>query len=77
MTFLGLTAVTFFIGRFIATDPVLAIVGDKATREVYEKAKVALGLDNSLLDQYVIYLKKILTGDFGVSVLTSIRCSKI
>ncbi len=28
ITFLGLTAVTFCIGRFIPVDPVLAIVGD-------------------------------------------------
>ena len=29
LTFLGLTCVTFFIGRVIPIDPVLAIVGDK------------------------------------------------
>ena len=71
VTFLGLTAVTFFIGRFIATDPVLAVVGDRATREVYEKAKAAMGLDRSILEQYFIYLKKVLTGDLGHSVITS------
>jgi peptide/nickel transport system permease protein len=71
VTFLGLTAVTFFIGRFIATDPVLAVVGDRATREVYEKAKIAMGLDRSILEQYVIYLKKVLAGDLGHSVITS------
>ena len=32
LTFLGLTCVTFFIGRVIPIDPVLAIVGDKASR---------------------------------------------
>ena len=36
LTFLGLTAVTFIIGRFMAVDPVLAVVGDRATQEVYE-----------------------------------------
>ena len=30
ITFLGLLAVTFFIGRVIPIDPVLAIVGDRA-----------------------------------------------
>ncbi len=29
-TYLGLLAVTFFIGRVVPIDPVLAIVGDKA-----------------------------------------------
>ena len=32
LTFLGLTCVTFLIGRVIPIDPVLAIVGDKASR---------------------------------------------
>jgi peptide/nickel transport system permease protein len=29
-TYLGLLAVTFFIGRVIPVDPALAIVGDRA-----------------------------------------------
>src|SRR6476619_6859321 len=71
LTFLGLTAVTFFIGRFMAVDPVLAVVGDRATREVYEKAKIAMGLDRSVPEQFLIYLKKVLSGDLGNSVITS------
>jgi peptide/nickel transport system permease protein len=71
LTFLGLTAVTFVIGRFMAVDPVLAVVGDRATREVYEKARLAMGLDRSVLEQYFVYLKKLLSGDFGNSLMTS------
>ncbi len=71
MTFLGLTAVTFAIGRFIPVDPVLAVVGDRATQEVYEKARLAMGLDLPVPVQYLIYLKKLLSGDFGQSVMTS------
>ena len=71
LTLWGLTAITFSIGRFIPTDPVLAIVGDHATLEVYEKTRLAMGLDKSIPVQYVIYLKKILSGDFGTSVMTS------
>jgi peptide/nickel transport system permease protein len=70
-TFLGLTAVTFFIGRFIAVDPVIAVVGDRATRDVYEKAKAAMGLDRPIPEQYFVYLKKVLAGDLGNSVITS------
>ncbi len=36
LTFLGLTAVTFAIGRVMPSDPVLAIIGDRASNEVYE-----------------------------------------
>ena len=71
ITFVGLTAVTFFISRLTKIDPVLAMVGDKATKAVYDKAFHELGLDQSLIVQYLIYLKRLLTGDFGMSVLTS------
>ena len=71
LTFIGLTAVTFFIGRLTKIDPVLAVVGDKASKEVYEQAYQALGLDKPLIVQYVLYLKRVLSGDFGMSVLTS------
>lgn len=71
LTFLGLTAITFLISRLTKIDPVLAIVGDKASKAVYDKAYAALGLDKPLIIQYGTYLKKLLSGDFGVSVLTS------
>jgi peptide/nickel transport system permease protein len=71
ITFLGLTAVTFFIGRFIPVDPVIAIVGDHASPEVYEKTRLAIGLDRPVPVQYLIYLKKVLGGDLGTSVMTS------
>lgn len=71
VTFVGLTAVTFFISKLTRIDPVLAIVGDKATKAAYDKAYQALGLDQSVFVQYGIYLKRLVTGDFGMSVLTS------
>ena len=33
LTYLGLLAVTFFIGRVMPIDPVLAIVGDRAPEQ--------------------------------------------
>ena len=71
LTFLGLTAVTFVIGRFIPVDPVLAVVGDHATKQVYDKTYLAMGLDKPVPVQYLIYLRKMLSGDFGMSVITS------
>lgn len=71
LTFLGLTAITFLIGRLTKIDPVLAIVGDKASKEVYDKAYIMLGLDKPMFVQYASYLRKLLSGDFGTSVLTS------
>jgi peptide/nickel transport system permease protein len=71
VTFVGLTAVTFFISRLTKIDPVLAVVGDKATKAAYDQAFHALGLDQPLPLQYLIYLRRVLSGDFGTSVLTS------
>jgi peptide/nickel transport system permease protein len=71
LTFIGLTAITFFINRLTKIDPVLAIVGDKASKEVYDKTYIMLGLDQPLIVQYGAYLRKLLTGDLGTSVLTS------
>ena len=71
LTFLGLTCVTFFIGRVIPIDPVLAIVGDKASRETYERVRIEIGLDQPIPVQFWRYLVKVLHGDFGNSVITS------
>ena len=71
ITFLGLLAVTFFIGRVIPIDPVLAAAGDRASAETYQQVKTEMGLDLPLYEQFVRYIWKVLHGDFGRSVLTS------
>jgi peptide/nickel transport system permease protein len=71
LTFVGLTAITFIISRFMAVDPVLAVVGDHASQEVYDKTRLAMGLDQPVITQYFYYLKKLFMGDFGNSVMTS------
>ena len=70
LTFLGLLFVTFIIGRVVPIDPVLAIVGDRALPEVYERVKLELGLDKPLVVQFWRYLTDVLQGNFGESVLT-------
>ncbi|MEK1871783.1 MULTISPECIES: ABC transporter permease [Rhizobium] len=70
-TYLGLLAVTFFIGRVVPIDPVLAILGDRAPTHVVERVRRELGFDLPLYQQFYIYLKSILSGDFGTSVLTT------
>jgi peptide/nickel transport system permease protein len=71
LTFLGLLLVTFLIGRVVPIDPVLAAVGDRAPAEVYERVRVELGLHLPLPQQFALYVRKVLAGDFGRSVLTS------
>ena len=71
LTFFGLLLVTFLIGRVMPIDPVLAVVGDRATAEIYQRTRVELGLDLPLYQQFFLYASKVLQGDFGRSVLTS------
>ena len=70
VTFLGLLVVTFLIGRVVPVDPVLAVVGDRASKSTYDAAYVALGLDKPLYHQFWIYLTQAFSGDLGTSVLT-------
>lgn len=70
-TYLGLLAVTFFIGRVIPIDPVLAVLGDRAPANVVERPRREMGLDLPLIEQFYIYVKNALNGNFGTSVLTT------
>jgi len=71
LTYLGLLAVTFFIGRVIPVDPVLAVVGDRASEDVIARVREEMGLNKPLWEQFAIYLGKVAQGDFGTSVLSS------
>ncbi len=71
LTLLGLLVITFVIARVVPIDPVLAVVGDRATPELYERTRLELGLDRPLYVQFYLYLRQVLSGDLGNSVLTS------
>ncbi len=71
LTFIGLTAITFVIGRVMPVDPVLAIVGDRASQEVYDQVFLQLGLDQPIYVQYLKYLGQLLEGDLGTSIMTA------
>ncbi len=71
LTFIGLTAITFVIGRVMPADPVLAVVGDRASQAVYEQVYQEMGLDRPLYEQYWRYLSKLVQGDLGTSIMTA------
>jgi len=71
ITFLGLLLVTFLIARLVPIDPVLAVVGDKASDATYQHAKEIMGLNKPIYEQFFMYVSKVLHGDFGESVLTA------
>ncbi|MDB6176471.1 ABC transporter permease [Paracoccus sp. Z330] len=70
LTLLGLLLVTFIIGRVMPIDPVLKVVGDRATQAQYDAAYRAMGLDQPLYIQFAGYIRDVLSGDFGRSIST-------
>ncbi|WP_095588598.1 ABC transporter permease [Actibacterium ureilyticum] len=71
VTMLGLLFVTFVIGRVMPIDPVLAIVGERASQSTYQQVYEQLGLDKPLIFQFGYYLWDVLHGDFGMSLLNA------
>ena len=71
VTMLGLLMITFVIGRVMPIDPVLSVVGERASNEVYEATRKAMGLDQPIIIQFFNYIREVLTGNFGKSLLTS------
>jgi len=71
VTMLGLMFITFIIGRVMPIDPVLAIVGEQASKATYDAAYEQLGLDRPILVQFLYYVWDVLHGDFGDSLLNA------
>ncbi len=70
LTLLGLLLVTFVIGRVMPIDPVLKVVGERATQAQYDAAFQAMGLDKPIWQQFLRYMAEVLQGDFGRSIST-------
>jgi peptide/nickel transport system permease protein len=71
ITLIGLVALTFCIGRVVPIDPVLSVVGQKASEEVYQRVFLEMGLDKPLWQQFLAYAGKLVRGDFGTSFVTN------
>ncbi|HEY2254666.1 MAG TPA: ABC transporter permease [Variovorax sp.] len=67
---LALLLVTFMIGKASPIDPVIKVVGDRATPEAYAAARRSLGLDQPLYLQFADYVGRAVHGDLGNSTST-------
>ncbi len=68
LVLLGVVTITFFIARVLPSSPEVKWAGQRATPEQLEAARMELGLDKSLPEQYLIYLGDLLQGDLGESL---------
>lgn len=63
----GVLTLVFIVTR-LSGDPVSLMLPQEASREEVERVRRELGLDRSILHQYVVYMRDVLSGDFGVSI---------
>lgn len=68
---LGISVVVFFAVRLIPGDYATVTLGTQYTEEAAEDLRQRYGLDQSIITQYFIWLKGILTGDFGFSYISN------
>lgn len=66
----GVSILTFFVMHVFTTDPATIILGQHATTEQVEELREELGFNDSLLKQYWSFLKGVLHGDLGDSLIT-------
>jgi peptide/nickel transport system permease protein len=69
-TILMITLVVFIMMRSIPGDPVVAMLGDAYTQEDAERVRHDYGLDKPVVVQYLIWLGKLVQGDWGTSILS-------
>ncbi len=74
-TVIGLTILTFVISRVVPADPAKLAAGPRATPEMVETIREKYGLNDPLITQYFDYIRGLLRGDFGESILTQHKVS--
>jgi ABC-type dipeptide/oligopeptide/nickel transport system permease component len=67
---IGVVIVTFLLTRALPGDPAAYFAGPAGTKEAIEQIRVKLGLDKSLPEQFVRYVKDLSRGDLGVALTT-------
>lgn len=58
---------TFILARLSPKDPVLAFLPPQFSQAQYDSVEQSLGLDLPIWQQYLIYLRDLFRGDWGVS----------
>src|ERR1044072_6351699 len=57
----------FLMLRLTPSDPAAVIAGDNATTEQVAQIRSQLGLDRPMIEQFLIWSGRVLTGNFGES----------
>jgi len=66
----GVIVVTFLLNRALPGDPAAFFAGPAATQQAIQEIRVKLGLDRSLPEQFLSYVRDLARGDLGRSLTT-------
>ena len=66
----AVSIIVFLLVRLIPGDPARTMAGEHASKEILEEMRKKWGLNKPLWEQYLIWLKYAMRGDFGRSILT-------
>jgi peptide/nickel transport system permease protein len=67
-TLFGVTVIVFVLLRVVPGDPINMMIGPGATPKDIQQLREIYGLDKSIWDQFVIYLRDLAHGQFGTSI---------
>ena len=68
------TLIIFILFRvFIPGDPASAMLGMDYTKEAYDNLKMEMGLNDNIILQYYKWIKNLLKGDLGNSILDDVK----
>jgi peptide/nickel transport system permease protein len=67
----GVTLITFVISHVVPADPVVAYLGEHAPPALVEKVRHQIGLDRPLHVQFVLYLRDLIHGNLGISIMSN------
>jgi peptide/nickel transport system permease protein len=76
-TLLGVILLVFFLFNFVGGDPAYVLAGKISSAEQIENIRRQLGIDQPYYVQLWIFIKQVVTGDFGASWSTNEPVSHI
>jgi ABC-type dipeptide/oligopeptide/nickel transport system permease component len=69
-TLFGVVTLVFVLVRIVPGDPAIAVLGDAASEQSLQAFRERMGLNVPLWQQYLDFLKELVSGSLGVSMIS-------
>lgn len=70
LTLVGVVVVTFTLARLVPSDPAVVYIGPLARQAEIDRVTKELGLDKPVPEQFALYVRDLVRGDWGTSLGT-------